>query len=292
MVRFLVCYLFVLSAAISCNSHGVPVRTGVLCPVMDSLLSNYIDKNPKYDVYYLCFYKIGRANAFTIYGDIAYDKYMTDGYFFKNGKLVCYCFMDMGIRDSLVFVENTHIFKDTINGYPEVLSMPLSNFFPKPLGYVALSDMEIKPIEMVDTNMLCEALATDSNAVLGKNLNRTLNNYINNNVGLATHMIFEETGERHFVAFRKINYYDRENINAFFYRNGHIVIIYNMSNTFGSTLIKENEITIFRDSVPGIRYKPIPYKYFMYPNTEKYEILSDGRLKKINLQILNRLVYE
>lgn len=77
--------LFIQSCSY-CNKQPV-------CEELNIILDNYINSHD-YMIYSISMLNIDDVDILTIDGAYAYDKDFTDGYFFKNGKLVVYCNLD------------------------------------------------------------------------------------------------------------------------------------------------------------------------------------------------------
>ena len=114
-------FLFTIFILICCVSQNNTAQ--LMCPSLDSILCEFMNKNGENDVYHINIYRINEKDIVSISNGYTYDKHFVDGYFFFRGKLVTYCYFDNRIRRDIIYNENTQLFTDTINGYPEKSSI-------------------------------------------------------------------------------------------------------------------------------------------------------------------------
>ena len=109
MVRA-VALAILISLMMAC-SDGLPA-----CPSLLEQLDSYMNQNDckTYGIY------LTNEEGLThiqITGSHQYNKVLTDGYFFRNGKLVTYSFVDNKPQDSILYSKNTETFTGNIEGY-------------------------------------------------------------------------------------------------------------------------------------------------------------------------------
>ena len=158
------------------------------CPGLLEQLDTYISQNDckTYGIY------ITNEEGITyidITGSHLYNKVLTDGYFFRNGKLVTYSFIDNKSQDNFIYRKNTEPFTGDIKGYDsfDPYSKEVANAEPPlPIHLVALSGDSILPEDVAHIKGQRKHPALDDNVVKHKAFNDSINSFINTTTGHMT----------------------------------------------------------------------------------------------------------
>ena len=279
-------HIIVLYVLTGCCSQQT--SNSVLCPKLDSLLTQYIKMNTNnYRVIQLTFMEYGGID-FVMFNDRPdYDSRFIDGYFFKQGKLITYYSFDYKDRSSYIDFSQTRAFKDSISGYfdeapKEDGPIVMSNYEnPYPKLYQLRSPQNIIERESIMIEDVKWDVAKGENAINCKELNMAINNYINRYWHRIYVVRFSEYDNHHYVSINGTFAYDPNMIDAYFFRNGHLVVLYDISHIPSLDYLKEKEIRSFKNSISNYRSAELYPEFMNISRPEKYEIISIEKLRRV-----------
>lgn len=283
MRRFLFLSIFISSQF----CYGHTSSSTVLCPQLDSLLCQYI-KASHHDNFsiHLTFMEYGGVDFLVFAEEFGYDSRFTDGYFYRQGRLITYyCF---NRKDWGKFIDSsaTVNYRDSIPGYNDNgrehgVLMIHNGGTPQKL-YQLCSPNDVVEVDSVYS---CSEIkwerASDTNVINSPKLNKILNDYINDNYHIFYAIRFNKIGREYFISINGAFAYDDRMIDGYFYRNGHLVVLYGMENLPYQDLIVTSKILRFHESIDNYRgvQRLIP-EFQNIPLPIKLKIVSREKFKK------------
>ena len=174
--------LTVLASLVMACSDSKPA-----CPNLLEQLDNYMNQYDCKTYGIFLTYEEG-LTYIQIRGSHQYNKILTDGFFFRNNKLVTYSFVDNKPQDSIIYLKNTNMFTGNIEGYDSFDPYTIdSNGEPPDSKYlVALSADSILPEDAVYVKAKRKHIVNGNNVVRHKALNDSINSFINKTTGPMT----------------------------------------------------------------------------------------------------------
>ena len=269
--------LAILTTLIMACSSGSPA-----CPNLLVLLDSYMNQ---YDckTYGIFLTHEEGLTHIQIRGSHLYNKVLTDGFFFRNCKLVTYSFVDNKLQDSILYYKNTEKFLGKIDGYEsfDPYSMESTNGEPPPpLNLVASSVDNIFPEDAVQVKIKRKHLAHDDNVVIHKALNDSINSFINKTTGPMTMLRIYKKNNDFCYTIRTQNTYCKEHTKGYFLRDGHPVVIYMDEEQMDldiSSIIDVKELKSCKTGIGNYRDYPDFFNFFDWGYKivgKKIEIMS------------------
>jgi hypothetical protein len=201
----------------------------VISPELDSILDEYIDKNPDNKIYYLTFENRCNKQFFTLQcSSDCYDSNFVDGCFMKKGKIIVFWSVNKSWKDSLLHIPQEELCFDSLAKYTDFAKTEMDYDAPyNALTYRIISVNEYR--KATDSDWSYPESARDSNVICSSVLNDILNNYINtNNSPIITYLRFSNLNGTDFVSIGQDYVYDPEAFSGMFYRNERIVVVYSI----------------------------------------------------------------
>ena len=197
------------------------------CPSLLEQLDNYMNLNDC-RTYGIFLTNEEGLTYIEICGSYLYNKVLTDGYFFRNDKLVTYSFVDNKIQDSIIYRKNTETFTGDIKGYKsfDPYSCDSNDEPPAPKYLIAFSADSILPEDAVHVKAKRKHLVNGNNVVRHKVLNDSINSFINNTTGPMTMLRIAKKDDCFCYTIRSQDTYCKEHTRGYFLRDGHPVVIY------------------------------------------------------------------
>ena len=181
-------------------------------------------------------------------------------------------------------------YKDSIPGYNDIA--------PKEDGRIIISNNEWphsklyqlrSPHEIVEINSVksCPDLkwekANDTNAINSKKLNKIINDYINNNYSTLYVIRFNKIDDDYYVSINGAFAYDKDETKAFFFRNGHLIVIYNVEMIPENDLIVKKEIIEYNNNIDNYRGAILYPDFKNLPPPQKYKFISRNCIRRVAL---------
>lgn len=246
------------------------------CPSLLEHLDCYMNQNDC-KIYNLFFTKEEGLTYITIAGSHEYNKVFTDGYFFRNNKLVTYSFVDNEPQDSILYSKNTKPFTGIIKGYDSYDPYSLNNTMgepPEPLFLVALSVDSILPEDIVNLKARRKHPAHSGNVVRHKALSDSVNSFINRTTGHMTMLRIAKKDGVFCYTIRSQDTYCKKHTKGYFLRDTHPVVIYldekNMDLDI-SSIIDVSELKSCEGGIGNYRDYPDFFYFFNWG----YKIMGD-----------------
>lgn len=261
----------ILASVMMACSVGAPA-----CPSLLEQIDNYMSQNDC-ETYGIFITSEEGVTYIDITGSHQYNKVLTDGYFFRNGKLATYSFVDNKPQDSILYRNNTEPFIGDIKGYDcfDPNSKEVVNGEPPlPIHLVALSVDSILPCDIAHIKVQRKQPAHSDNVVRHKAFNDSINSFINTTTGHMTMLRIAKKDDVFCYTIRSQNTYCKEHTKGFFLRDGHPVVIYldkdNMDLDI-SPIIDVSELESCENGIGNYRDYP---DHFMFFNGG-YKIVGD-----------------
>lgn len=245
-----------------------------ICGALLHVVSDYIQRYNNYDLYLLGFYNIGNLNTVTIQGSPSYDGNLTDGYFCVDGKNVLFCMFDKKERSDILFRRNTC---NIDYSSPWMSDRRNKDYFHEPHveAYWIKNAQEIVPYDEIPSDYKYWTLAKGNNAIMNCEMNRILNEFINKHKTIAYYMRFNHYEGNDYVTIGFSFYYDKDKIDGYFLRNGHIVILYDVEKLKDRGLVNQKDVMKNWESDLQLHEKEEKTSVFG-PHIEKYRIDHSG----------------
>ena len=263
-------FAILVSLMMAC-SDGPPA-----CPSLLEQLDSYMNQNDC-EAYGIFLTNEEGLTYIQLRGSHQYNKVLTDGYFFRNGKLVTYSVLDSQPQDSILYRKNTETFTGNIEGYDcfDPYSKEIVNGEPPlPIHLVAFSVDSILPEDAVHVKAKRKHLVNGNNVVRHKALNDSINSFINNTTGPMTMLRIAKKDDCFCYTMCSQNTYCKEHTRGYFLRDGHPVVIYLNEKQMDldiSSIIDVSELKSCKDGIGNYRDYP---DYFFFFNWG-YKIVGD-----------------
>lgn len=268
--------LLLLASFFSCNKE----KEVIVCPKLNNIISEMLEKRPGSKVILIFSYHIGNADLIEIHTSPIYEEYMTDGYFFLDSTLVTYFSFDSINREHIINTKLMNRYKGTIPGYEsssQVYYEPLSEMY-----IIRNSNF----IRIDEDSMYDFTKASSGNMIRNKWMNDSLNHFINNHHSILYSLRFIKRHDngKLYVIIRPETHYDKDKCDGYFYRDGHLITIYGARNLDGADIINKDSLIKIGDSagIPNFRNIPIPATRGVLPRPRIYEMITNGKLKRLN----------
>lgn len=262
--------LAILASLMMACSDGKPA-----CPKLLEQLDNYMNQYDCKTYGIFLTYEEG-LTYIQIRGSHQYNKILTDGFFFRNNKLITYSFVDNKPQDSIIYRKNTKMFTGNIEGYNSFDPYTIdSNGEPPDTKYfVALSADSILSEDAVLVKAKRKHFVNGDNVVKHKALNDSINSFINKTTGPMTMLRIAKKDDTFCYTICSQNTYCKEHTRGYFLRDGHPVVIYLDENKMDldiSSIIDVSELKSCKEGVENYRDYPDYFYFFNWG----YKIVGD-----------------
>lgn len=115
-------------------------------------------------------------------------------------------------------------------------------------------------------------------------LNRIINDYINNNYSMLYVIRFNKIDDNYYVSINGSFAYDRNETDAFFFRNGHLIVLYDMQMIPDYDFIAKKDIIKYEKNIDNYRGAILYPEFKNLPTPQKYKIVSRNKIKKVSLR--------
>lgn len=284
LLTFIISITFSL---MSCNEEQV--LTHSLSKKLQDFMTSY-----DYPVYGLYFIEHDDVIFITIEGSYTYDKYLVDGYFFLDEKLVTYCFLDNRRQDSIINVEKSIPYRDTIPGYESDDPFAKNRFIyeaSEEVVYALTPNMQLADTSAVVSLIRQGRHVSDNNVIRNKQMNTVLNNTIQNSIQNLFIIRIKEINKNLFFSITPSVTYDSRHALGYFYRDNYPVVIYSdKSHGDFSSLIEMDSLKCVKDGIKNLRdyYNGIVFiskKVYMISG-DKIVDVSENQLIKMSLDVM------
>lgn len=263
--------IIIVCSCINCGKTNIFIE-----PELDSVLTKFIQEYPDDSIYTLTFYNYNNKQFLNIQcSDIYYDGNFIDGCFEKNGKIIIYCSINKSWQDSLINIPASLQCKDSLAKYCDWNTINI--YYDRPLAikqFRIISKKEFKTASQEDFKSRISV--RDKNVITHEGINQVLNNYLNENDYFITYVRFNEIDGKKYIAIGQDNSYNRKHFSGMFYRNGRIIVLYDLIKIKNQELVKESQLHTISEISD---YKELSRKVPLH-SEKKYEIISRGIVRK------------
>ena len=265
--------LLVLLLMLNCTSTKWPFNQS-----LKNVIDKFIQMYPNGDVIQVQSSKIGTHELLIITNRKSYDPDMIDGYCIYKTKLITYYQTDSTNRDSIVRIDRLLKYEGKINGYKNAYATNVS-FEPKQEIYKIFNKDSIVQIKDI-SKLKFSDMPQSENVIANKELNEIINSYIYQLASVLYELKFIRKGNRSFVTLRSMPFYDKKEYDGYFYRDGHLIVLYGVNQS--RNILERKWIKGTEGGIPHFRHVTI--KRWNYPYPLKMEILSNGKVRILSLE--------
>ena len=263
--------IFIISIiSIACNirkdnNSYIPISSG-----LDSILDEYIHKNPDSKIYNLIFESQCDKQFFTLQcSSDCYDSNFMDGCFMKNDKIIVFWSVNKSWKDSLIKIPQEGLCYDSLAKFTDYSNTQMDYDAPyNPQTYRILSTNQYREATISDWNY--PKPACDNNVINSSALNDIVNDYINtNNSPHIVYLRFNNLNGANFVSVGQDYVYDSKMFSGMFYRNERIVVVYSIDKIKNLDIIDKRSLLPIQTISD---YKSQKRRYLI--GEKKYRIVS------------------
>lgn len=269
--------LMVLIAAVVLHSCVDGKSKHAFCPGLDSLLTEYINGSSQAPIVFLTFSNVNGKEIISISDGDRYDRRKTDCFYKRGSKLIIIYSTDDKDRSYLFCTDSMNTFNNVITGYDEIRGdrgyTYISNYLTKNKVYRFMNcDSIIEGIGEIPQ----EYRAMDEDVISLKEINQTINTYINSHPAVLYLLKFNWINKIPFFAFEKAEFYDSQGLDGYFIRNKHVIAVYNSRN---SPFIVHDKL-IHKTDIHGFRQAPLSEDW-LRNDPICFQILKQKKLMRV-----------
>ena len=271
--------IIILITLASCHFDNLH-NDNYIQPELDSVITEFIKKHPEDSIYTLSFYKFNNKHFFDIYcSGTYYDSNFIDVCFYKNNKIIVAWSINNSLMDSLINIPPSNQCYDSLKNFNDRNESELmysdKNVYAESYRILGSNNYRI-------ANKLDYALsdtAHSSNVIKSQAVNRILNDYLNSYYPHIAYLRFDTLYGRDYMWISNDFVYDKEAFSGMFYRDGRIVVLYDLNRLKTQDLIDKTQllpITELKD------YKAVKRKYARFQEY-RYIVASKEKIIKVPL---------
>ena len=249
-------------------------------PELDSVITEFIKKHPEDSIYTLSFYKFNNKHFFDIYcSETYYDSNFIDVCFYKNNKIIVAWSINNSLMDSLINIPPSNQCYDSLKKFNDRNESELmysdKNVYAESYRILGSNNYRIAN----KSDYALSDTAHSSNVIKSKAINRILNDYLNSYYPHIAYLRFDTLYGRDYMWISNDFVYDKEAFSGMFYRDGRIVVLYDLNRLKTQDLIDKTQllpITELKD------YKAVKRKYARFQEY-RYIVASKEKIIKVPL---------
>ena len=247
-------------------------------PPLGEKLDRFIESHPNGTVIQIVASKLGTHELLFVTNEDSFDPDMIDGYCIYKSRLITYYQTDSTNRDSIVRIDRLLKYEGKINGYKNAYSTNVS-FEPKQEIFKIFNKDSIVQIKDI-SKLKFSDMPQSENVIANKELNEIINSYIYQLASVLYELKFIRKGIRSFVTLRSMPFYDKKEYDGYFYRDGHLIVLYGVNQS--RNILERKWIKRTEEGIPHFRHVTI--KKWDYPYPLKMEILSNGKVRILSFE--------
>lgn len=272
--------IVLLLACFACCNSSNNNEQDYICSQLDSILSeNIMDSKKSFPVYQLFFFDIDSINYMTIEPSMSYNKNLADGFFFHQGKLIMFSYLNNKKMKKVIYEENIRFNTDTLISFTE--SQDIRTSFcddPHIQKFIVMSDGSFQ-ISNCDVRKDIHFTTDETGLIYNPQMSNVLCEYIRKNRAFMYNLYLEQFKKDYYMSIRTSAWYDRTKIKGYFYLHDNLIVLYaddgiNLKNYFDIS-----RIHYLDDSIPSRKNAPI--KYLTYPYCKFYKITGDSTIVSV-----------
>ena len=264
-------YLFglLLLALTSCHEM---VAQDFMCPQLSECFHQFVTRNPS-NVYCILSWKMGDDMIVTLETSNSYSYRFTDYYTEKDSILITYYSIDSIYDSRIINVEEMARYHSGVK-----LDYPMVDFLANCVHKDSMLVVNKDSIYPLESKTLTSSVAKDTDVFSRVDINFKLNSFINSQLAPLYELRFFTVGEQTYVSVSGNFYYDKNKSDAYFYRNGHLVVISGLTSIPASCKYDKAAIRLVEKGITGAR--GYTKENYILPLPDVYEI------KKNNLKLV------
>ena len=254
---------------VSCKHEGLQ---WTLAPKLNKILEDYIIATPQDSIISVTFSRINGMNLVFISAGNRYDKRRVEKKKKKGDKLiVIYVTNDMDLKP-YINKDSLSVFNGKIQGYTELSESK---------EYIKDNNPHTKVYRMISQDSITTRIgptehsfiAKDNNVIHSRETNKIINDYINTYPSVLYLLKMRIIDGRLYFVIEKSQFYEKKNLSGFFYRNNHLIALYNVNDADNTLISKDSIIPAkvikgFRESTLGLDWMlNFPEYYVISRNT-------------------------
>lgn len=271
--------IIILITLASCHFDNLH-NDNYIQPELDSVITEFIKKHPEDSIYTLSFYKFNNKHFFDIYcSGTYYDSNFIDVCFYKNNKIIVAWSINNSLMDSLINIPPSNQCYDSLKKFNDRNESELmysdKNVYAESYRILGSNDYRIAN----KSDYALSDTAHSSNVIKSQAVNRILNDYLNSYYPHIAYLRFDTLYGRDYMWISNDFVYDKEAFSGMFYRDGRIVVLYDLNRLKTQDLIDKTQllpITELKD------YKAVKRKYARFQEY-RYIVASKEKIIKVPL---------
>lgn len=189
---------------------------------------------------------------------------------YPNGDVIQVQSSKIWTHELLIITNRKSYDPDMIDGYCIEPKQEIFKIFNKD------SIVQIKDISKLKFSDMPQS----ENVIANKELNEIINSYIYQLASVLYELKFIRKGNRSFVTLRSMPFYDKKEYDGYFYRDGHLIVLYGVNQS--RNILERKRIKRTEEGIPHFRHVTI--KKWDYPYPLKMEILSNGKVRILSFE--------
>ena len=243
------------------------------CPTLQNIIDSFIINHPKGDVVIIHVDRIENNDWLSIHNSYGYDQYQLDGYWIYKSKMITYYQSDSIDRSPIINSTALAKYDGLIDGYTNIYE-DIRFFEPNSEVYVINNKDDILNLNGENSPKIVWKDITQENVIMNIDLNKKLNDYINNNRNVLYELYFYLYAGKQYVSFRSMYSYDKNRYDGFFYRDGYPIVIYGINNA--KNILNVDSVERPEAGIPNRKHNTLRSKTYPYPLL--FEIKANGKL--------------
>lgn len=272
--------IIILITLASCHFDNLH-NDNYIQPKLDSLITEFIEKHPKDSIYSLFFYQNNNKQFFNIQcSDTHYDSRFVDACFVKNGKIITLCSINNSLMDSLINIPPSNQCFDLLKKYNnsnEEDREPMCCDIDGHMTSYRILKLNVYR-KTKDSDFICTDSVRSCNVLKSQAINRVLNDYLNLCWTDIAYLRFDMQNGTDYMIIGDDYVYDKETFSGMFYRDGRIVVIYDLNKLTNQELIDRSQLL----PVTELKYYKAIHRKKAKFYERKYEILSKEKIVKLS----------
>lgn len=246
-------------------------------PSLAKALDEVISEDSTYSVIQIQASKLEGHDLFFLTSLHNYNPNLLDGYLTFKGKLVTYFQTDSLDRSNIIDIKLLHKYNGNIPNFRNIYSSQITSE-PKQKMYEVIDGHELVAINNPETLVIRKNKIKGDNVIINKQLNDIINDYIYNNIDVLYELRFKTENGKHYAILRSMIYYDKDKYEGYFYRDGHLVVIYGNPP---EKIVDKTWIPKDKQGIPNFKHATIDNWNYPYP--VKVEIFPNGTIRELSL---------
>lgn len=252
------------------------VASSTIDPKLNRLLESYITTESPDSIITLTFSEINGMELLSFSDGVRYDPRRVDFYFKRRDKLIIIYKTQNIDLSRFLNKDSLKSFNGKISGYTKLNDNNgyVSSYddIPKVIVYqITASDSFTTKISKIDD----QYIAIDNNAIRFRDVNKVINDYINENPSVLYLLKMKRINGTLYFVFEKSQFYEKKDLDGYFYRNKHLIALYNVD----TTLINKDEI-IQHKNIKGFKEHSLGLDWML--NMPIYFKISNNTLCRFN----------